>query len=148
MTENSKNPDFKAITDDALEEVVGGSFGPTAHIKLITSKTYNMWIGTSPDQIVFYGAGWCGPCYGVNDTLELLAADNPNYEVAVIDVDENPEFYELPARIMPETQPDTHQDEAVTCGHICVECGKFRISMEGQIDKNTLTALIRAVAHA
>jgi len=63
-------------------------------------------------------------------------------------VDENPEFYELPARIMPETQPDTHQDEAVTCGHICVECGKFRISMEGQIDKNTLTALIRAVAHA
>ncbi len=93
MTENSKNPDFKAVTDDALEEVVGGSFGPTAHIKLITSKTYNMWIGTSPDQIVFYGAGWCGPCYGVNDTLELLAADNPNYEVAVIDVDENPEFW-------------------------------------------------------
>ena len=76
-----------------MEEVVGGSFGPTAHIKLITSKTYNTWIGTSPDQTVFYGAGWCGPCYGVNDTLELLAADNPNYEVAVIDVDENPEFW-------------------------------------------------------
>ncbi len=63
-------------------------------------------------------------------------------------VDGDPEFYELPAEVIPEAQPETHQDKAVIGGHIRVECGKFRISMEGQIDKNTLTALISAVSHA
>ena len=97
MAEKARNPYVKPIgdllTDDALAEVSGGTFGPTTHIKQITSKTYNTWIGTSPNQIVFYGASWCGPCHLVNETLEILAGDNLDYEVAVIDVDENPEFW-------------------------------------------------------
>ena len=82
-----------SLNDDALENVSGGSYGATAHTKFLNSKNYNMWICTSPDQIALYGAGWAGHCVQLNESLEILAADNLNYDVAIVDVDENPDFW-------------------------------------------------------
>ena len=85
--------DSEPLLDEHLESVAGGSYGKTAHTKYLTSKDYNMWICTSPDQIALFGAGWAYHCVLANQELEALAADNLNYDVAIVDVDENPDFW-------------------------------------------------------
>ena len=81
------------LSDDDLEEVSGGYFGKTAHTVFLNSKTYNMWVGKQLDQVALFGAGWAHPCVLLNETMEMLAAENPNTAVAIVDVDENPDFW-------------------------------------------------------
>lgn len=94
---SKKNSKFKVVgeplSDESLEKVSGGTFGQTAHTIYLTSQNYDMWVGSSMDQVVLFGATWAGPCHSVNDTLELLAAENPDYQVAIVDVDENQEYW-------------------------------------------------------
>ena len=52
-----------------------------------------MWICTSLNQIALFGAGWNYQCVIENQNLETPAADNENYDVAIVDVDENPDFW-------------------------------------------------------
>ena len=97
-----RNSDFKVapvpLSDDALEEVTGGYFGKTEHTVFLNSKTYNMWVGKSMDQVALFGAGWAHPCVLLNETMEMLAAENPNTSVAIVDVDENPDFWKVGGR--------------------------------------------------
>ena len=81
------------LSDDALNEVSGGTYGATPHTKFLNSKNYNAWICTSPNQIALYGTDWSYHCNVANQDLEMLAADNLDYDVAIVDVDENPEFW-------------------------------------------------------
>ena len=64
-----------------------------------------------------------------------------------VPVETQPEFFELAAPVTEPEQKVCHNEPAAN-GHMCVECGKFSISIDGQVDENTLTALIMAVAHA
>lgn len=57
-------------------------------------------------------------------------------------------FFELPVVSAGETGNEAHNNPSDTNGHICVECGKFRINIDGRINKETLMTLIRAVANA
>ena len=38
--------------------------------------------------LVDFNATWCGPCRAMKPLLEQLAAENPAYKIAAIDVDE------------------------------------------------------------
>lgn len=58
------------------------------------------------------------------------------------------EFFELPAAVSGGPGPEVHNNPPDTGGHICVECGKFMITIEGRVDKDTLTALVRSVSRA
>lgn len=44
-----------------------------------------------PVMIDFY-AEWCGPCRMVSPIVEQIAAENPQYLVAKVNVDEEPEL--------------------------------------------------------
>lgn len=91
-----KNSKFEVVgeplSDESLEEVAGG-FGQTPHTVLLTSQNFNAWLGSSRNQVVLFGAGWVSSCNSANATLELLAAENPDYQVGIVNVDENEEFW-------------------------------------------------------
>ena len=44
--------------------------------------------------LVDFNAGWCGPCRAMKPLLDKLAASNPGYKIASIDIDENDELAE------------------------------------------------------
>ena len=44
--------------------------------------------------LVDFNAGWCGPCRAMKPLLDELAASNPGYKIASIDIDENDELAE------------------------------------------------------
>ncbi len=78
-----------------MEKISGGAYGKTAHTILLTSKTYNNWIGTSPDQVVLFGTYWASPCVTANEWMETLASENGNYEVGIVDMEENMEWWSV-----------------------------------------------------
>ena len=44
--------------------------------------------------LVDFNAGWCGPCRALKPMLEELAASNPAYKIASVDIDEQDELAE------------------------------------------------------
>ncbi len=48
---------------------------------------------TKPVLLDFY-ADWCGPCRMVAPILEQIAAEHPEYTIAKVNVDEQPELAE------------------------------------------------------
>ena len=57
-------------------------------------------------------------------------------------------FVEVPIdnRVAPTSEPISNT--AKETGRISVTCGRFRISLEGKVDQETLAALIREVSYA
>ncbi|MBE5807270.1 MAG: thioredoxin [Clostridiales bacterium] len=44
--------------------------------------------------LVDFNAGWCGPCRAMKPMLDELAASDPGYKIASVDIDEEDELAE------------------------------------------------------
>lgn len=59
-----------------------------------------------------------------------------------------PSFVEVPVNTCQETMPVDDGICSKDSGRINISCGKFRISIEGNIRQDTLATVIREVSHA
>ena len=59
-----------------------------------------------------------------------------------------PSFVEVPVKDCPDPDPVNHETCNKDPGRINISCGKFRISLEGSVDQETLATVIREVSHA
>lgn len=61
---------------------------------------------------------------------------------------ELPSFVEIPVKACPDPDPVSDEIRSKDPGVINISCGKFRVSLEGSVDRETLAAVIREVSHA
>ena len=58
----------------------------------VTKENFDEVVSTEKTVLLDFFATWCGPCRMVGPILEEIAAEHPQYVIAKIDVDEEPEL--------------------------------------------------------
>ena len=58
----------------------------------INKNNFDLVINSDKPVLLDFYAEWCGPCRMVSPLIEQIAAENPQYLVAKVNVDEEPEL--------------------------------------------------------
>ena len=58
----------------------------------INKNNFDLVINSDKPVLLDFYADWCGPCRMVSPIVEQIAAENPQYLVAKVNVDEEPEL--------------------------------------------------------
>ncbi|MBR3802685.1 MAG: thioredoxin [Acutalibacteraceae bacterium] len=58
----------------------------------INKNNFDLVINSDKPVLLDFYAEWCGPCRMVSPIVEQIAAENPQYLVAKVNVDEEPEL--------------------------------------------------------
>ena len=61
-------------------------------VQKINSANFEEIKNSSKPVLLDFYAEWCGPCRMVSPIVEQIAAENPQYLVAKVNVDEEPEL--------------------------------------------------------
>ncbi len=61
-------------------------------IKHLTTENFDEFIRSEKKVLVDFWATWCGPCKMVAPVLEEIASEDPDFKIAKVDVDQNPEL--------------------------------------------------------
>lgn len=60
-------------------------------LKKLNSQNFESEINANTTLVDFY-ADWCGPCRMVSPLVDQIAEENPQYLIAKVNVDEEPEL--------------------------------------------------------
>lgn len=58
----------------------------------LNKKKFNTVINTDKKILIDFFATWCGPCRMVSPIVDEIAEEHPEFVVAKVNVDENPEL--------------------------------------------------------
>lgn len=58
----------------------------------LNKENFNEIINTEKTILIDFFATWCGPCRMVSPIVDEIAEEYPEYVVAKVDVDQNPEL--------------------------------------------------------
>ena len=58
----------------------------------INKNNFDLVVNSDKPVLLDFYAEWCGPCRMVSPIVEQIAAENPQYLVAKVNVDEEPEL--------------------------------------------------------
>lgn len=58
----------------------------------INKNNFDLVVNSEKPVLLDFYAEWCGPCRMVSPIVEQIAAENPQYLVAKVNVDEEPEL--------------------------------------------------------
>ena len=58
----------------------------------INKNNFDLVVNSDKPVLLDFYADWCGPCRMVSPIVEQIAAENPQYLVAKVNVDEEPEL--------------------------------------------------------
>ena len=58
----------------------------------LNKENFNEIINTEKTILIDFFATWCGPCRMVSPIVDEIAEEHPEYVVAKVDVDQNPEL--------------------------------------------------------
>lgn len=58
----------------------------------INKNNFDLVINSDKPVLLDFYADWCGPCRMVSPIVEQIAAENPQYLVGKVNVDEEPEL--------------------------------------------------------
>lgn len=58
----------------------------------LTKENFNTALNTDKKILIDFFATWCGPCRMVSPIVDEIAVEHPEFVVAKVDVDQNPEL--------------------------------------------------------
>ena len=63
-------------------------------VLVVNKNNYEQIISSDKKVLLDFYADWCGPCRMVSPIVEEIAAENPQYIVGKVNVDDEPELAE------------------------------------------------------
>lgn len=63
-------------------------------VLVVNKSNYEQIISSDKKVLLDFYADWCGPCRMVSPIVEEIAAENPQYIVGKVNVDDEPELAE------------------------------------------------------